>query len=80
MFFFGNILGCLLGGFINQKVGSRRAYLFSAPIVGLTWIVIALANSMALIFMSRVIAGVLFGVFQANGKVYNAEIAHPDFR
>ena len=29
---------------------------------------------------SRILAGALFGVFQANGKVYNAEIAHPDMR
>ena len=30
--------------------------------------------------MFRIISGFLFGLFQANGKVYNAEISHPDVR
>merc|ERR1712106_486193 len=80
LFFFGNIIGCLLGGFINQKIGSRRAFLFSAPLVCITWAMIALTNHIQIILVSRVIAGMVFGVYQANGKVYNAEIAHPDMR
>ena len=80
LFFFGNIIGCLLGGFVNQRIGARRAYLCSAPLVCLTWAMIALSHSVWMILVSRVISGVVFGVFQANGKVYNAEIAHPDMR
>jgi len=80
LFFFGNIIGCLMGGFVNQRMGARRAYLFSAPLVCLTWAMIALSHSVWLILVCRVISGVVFGVFQANGKVYNAEIAHPDMR
>merc|ERR1711892_990536 len=80
LFFFGNIIGCLLGGFINQKIGSRRAFLYSAPLVCITWAMIALTNYIQIILLSRVLAGVVFGVYQANGKVYNAEIAHPDMR
>jgi len=80
LFFFGNIIGCLMGGFINQKIGSRRAYLYSAPLVCLTWVMIALSHSVWIILVSRVISGAIFGVFQANGKVYNAEIAHPEMR
>merc|ERR1712106_576507 len=80
LFFFGNIIGCLLGGFINQKIGSRRAFLFSAPLVCITWAMIALTNYIQIILLSRVLAGVVFGVYQANGKVYDAEIAHPDMR
>jgi hypothetical protein len=41
---------------------------------------IALSHTLWVILVSRVISGVVFGVFQANGKVYNAEIAHPDLR
>ena len=41
---------------------------------------VALSHHIWVIFLSRIISGVIFGVFQANGKVYNAEIAHPDFR
>ena len=80
LFFLGNIIGCLLGGYINQRIGARRAFLCSAPIAILTWAMIALSHSLWVILVSRVISGVVFGVFQANGKVYNAEIAHPDMR
>ena len=80
LFFIGNIVGCLAGGFINQKLGSRKVFLISAPISALTWVLVALSHELWLILVSRVISGVIFGVFQANGKVYNAEIAHPDLR
>merc|ERR1711892_1009519 len=80
LFFFGNIIGCLLGGFINQKIGSRRAFLYSVPLVCITWVMIALSHSVWVILVSRVLAGVVFGGYQANGKVYNAEIAHPEMR
>ena len=80
LFFIGNIIGCVAGGYINQKIGARKIFLISAPISAVTWIMIALANELWIIFVSRIISGVIFGLFQANGKVYNAEIAHPDLR
>ena len=80
LFFIGNIVGCLAGGYINQKLGTRKVYLISAPISALTWIMVALATDLWMILVSRVISGIMFGFFQANGKVYNAEIAHPDLR
>ena len=80
LFFIGNIIGCLMGGYVNQKIGARKAFLCSAPLAGLTWAMIALSHNIWVILVSRVISGVVFGVFQANGKVYNAEIAHPDMR
>ena len=80
LFFIGNIVGCLAGGFINQKLGSRKVFLMSAPLSALTWVLVALSHKLWLILVSRVISGIIFGVFQANGKVYNAEIAHPDLR
>ena len=80
LFFIGNIIGCLAGGVVNQKVGSRKVFLFSAPISALTWVMLALSQELWMIFVSRIISGFIFGLFQANGKVYNAEIAHPDLR
>lgn len=80
LFFIGNIIGCLAGGYINQRLGTRKVYLIAAPMSALTWIMVALAHDLWLIFVSRVLSGILFGFFQANGKVYNAEIAHPDLR
>ena len=80
LFFVGNIVGCLAGGLGNQKLGSRKVFLLSAPAAALTWVIIALSRQLWHILVSRVISGVIFGLFQANGKVYNAEIAHPDLR
>merc|ERR1719273_976920 len=64
LFFLGTILGCLTGGLWNSWLGPRRVFLLASPL--------ALA--------SRLLAGVLFGTFQANGKVYSAEIARPEVR
>ena len=51
-----------------------------APVAAASWVMIALAQQVWVILLSRVISGFLFGIFQANGKVYNAEIAHPTMR
>ena len=80
LFFLGTILGCLIGGALNHHFGPRKVFLFCAPIAALTWIMIALSHRVWVIYLARIISGILFGTFQANGNVYNAEIAHPDMR
>ena len=76
----GLVLGCLVGGYINQRIGARRIFLYSAPLACLTWVLIAVSPSTMVVLVSRFLSGVLFGVYQATCKVYNAEIAHPDMR
>ena len=51
-----------------------------APVAAASWVMVALAQQVWVILLSRVISGFLFGIFQANGKVYNAEVAHPTLR
>ena len=51
-----------------------------APLAAASWVMVALAQQIWVILLSRVISGFLSGFFQANGKVYNAEIAHPTLR
>ena len=80
VFFAGNILGCLAGGAINQRLGARTTFLACAPVAAFTWAMVALAGNLPTILLSRLLSGVLFGIFQANGKVYNAEVAHPSMR
>jgi len=79
-FFIGNVVGCLVGGLINQVLGARMTFILCSPIAGLTWVMIATSHHVWVILLSRIISGFLFGLFQANGKVYNAEISHPDVR
>merc|ERR1719483_598934 len=80
LFFIGNIIGCLIGGYLNQKIGPKRVFLYSAPFSALTWVMIALSHHVWVIFLSRIISGYLIQSWRTIGKVYNAEIAHPDFR
>jgi len=80
LFFLGTVVGCLTGGILNRILGPRGAFLCCSPFVAASWLMIALANRLEIIFLARVLAGILFGTFQANGKVYNAEIAHPEMR
>ena len=80
LFFLGTIIGCLTGGPLNHKLGPRRVFLCCAPIAALTWVMIALSHRVWVVYLARIMSGFLFGTFQANGKVYNAEIAHPDLR
>ena len=78
LLFLGTIIGCLTGGPLNHKLGPRRFFLCCAPIAALTWVMIALSHRVWVVYLARIMSGFLFGTFQANGKVYNAEIAHPD--
>jgi len=80
LFFLGTVVGCLSGGILNRILGPRGAFFCCSPFVAASWLMIALANRLEIIFVARVLAGILFGTFQANGKVYNAEIAHPEMR
>ena len=80
LFFLGTIIGCLTGGLLNHKLGPRQVFLWCAPIAALTWAMIALSHRVWVVYLARIMSGFLFGTFQANGKVYNAEIAHPDLR
>jgi len=80
LFFLGTVVGCLSGGILNRILGPRGAFFCCSPFVAASWLMIALANRLEIIFVARFLAGILFGTFQANGKVYNAEIAHPEMR
>ena len=69
IFSIGNICGCFLGGFLNQKIGTRKCYiLIVAPIAALSWVMIAVATHLWMILLARVLAGIMYGIVQANGK------------
>ena len=80
LFFFGTVIGGFSGAILNQHLGPKKVFLLIAPLAALVWIGTALAQRIWIIYVVRILSGFLFGVFQANGKVYNAEISHPDWR
>ena len=80
IFFLATVFGCYLGGPLTQIFGSSRTVLFSTPLSALTWVLVAAAPRVWVVYLARLLSGLLFGVFLATAKVYNAEIAHPDLR
>ena len=65
--------------FLSQ-LGIRPIYLTAGLLAGAGWVGVALAPSLPLILASRLLAGTLFGVFQANTAAYIAEISQPALR
>ena len=53
LFFIGNIIGCLAGGAINQRLGARMAFILSAPLAAVSWIMIAASHHVWVILASR---------------------------
>lgn len=53
LFFIGNIIGCLAGGVINQRLGARMAFIISAPLAALSWAMIAASHHVWVILASR---------------------------
>ena len=79
-FFLGTFFGCYLGGPLTQIFGCNKTVLFSAPLATLTWVMVAASHRVWVVYLSRFLAGLLYGVYLATAKVYTAEIAHPDLR
>ena len=80
LFFVGGVLGGFSGAIFNQHFGPKRSFLCMAPLAAGICVCTALAHTLWIIYVARIFSGFLFGVYQANGKVYNAEISHPDWR
>ena len=47
-----------------MRLGTRTIYLLTAPIAAFTWVLVALSHQLWIIFISRVISGIIFGLFQ----------------
>lgn len=80
LFFIGTVAGGFCGAILNQHFGPKNVFLLIAPVSAIVWIGTALAQRLWIIYFVRILSGFLFGVYQGNGKVYNAEISHPDWR
>ncbi|KAF4711431.1 hypothetical protein FOZ62_007855, partial [Perkinsus olseni] len=58
VFTLGALVGSLAGGPIAEPIGRRYAMMISSPISTISYLIIALANSAALLVVFRFIAGV----------------------
>jgi len=80
LFYIGTVFGGFSGAILNQHFGPKNVFLWTFPLAACTWIGTALADRLWILYVMRILSGFLFGVYQANSKVYNAEISHPDLR
>ena len=77
----GCFLGCLIAGPISEKIGRKSALLFcTATSFALGYLLIFLANHVALIYIGRLVGGVGMGFELAIATVYIVEIASTDMR
>ncbi|KAK8733983.1 hypothetical protein OTU49_006282, partial [Cherax quadricarinatus] len=75
-----SIVGSLLGGIVMDALGPRMTLMVTAVPCLLSWSFIAFANSVALIYVGRLITGVFLGIFSPVPQVYATEIAEPSIR
>ena len=77
----GCLLGCLIAGPISEKIGRKSALLYcTATSFFLGYLLIFLANHVALIYIGRTICGMGMGFELTVASVYNVEIATTDMR
>lgn len=77
----GCFLGCLIAGPISEKIGRKSALLYcTATSFFLGYLLIFLANHVALIYIGRLVGGVGMGFELAIATVYIVEIASTDMR
>ena len=77
----GSFLGCVLAGIMIDRLGRRFTMRAVASLSFLSgYLIIALANSAALILLGRFITGVGVGAVMTTATIYIVEIASTDMR
>ncbi|XP_043472225.1 facilitated trehalose transporter Tret1-2 homolog [Leptopilina heterotoma] len=72
-------IGSLLVGPLMDKFGRKKLCLFSCIPMMISWLILIMANSINLIYISRFIAGFSSGLTTV-GLIYVSEITHPRIR
>ena len=77
----GSLLGCVLAGIMIERLGRRFTMRLVASLSFLSgYLIIALANSAALILLGRFMTGVGVGAVMTTATIYIVEIASTDMR
>ncbi|KAL4727968.1 hypothetical protein ACLX1H_004673 [Fusarium chlamydosporum] len=70
----GSILGLLLNGFLQQRFGSRRVYMFAMALMACTIFVLFFAVNVEMLLVGNLLCGIPWGIFQTLTTAYAAEI------
>ncbi len=77
---FGALVGCLLGGFLVERVGRRGSLLCTTIPFCLGWGLIGVPSEVGLLFLGRFFTGIGSGMMTVVGPLFVAEIANKDLR
>lgn len=89
IFFFPNLaslsslstpIGCVLGGYLSDKIGRKKTLIFTEFPLIIGWAVISLATNVEMIYFGRLLCGLGSGIVGAPARVYTSEITQPHLR
>lgn len=72
--------GCIIGGYLMEKIGRRGIHIFTCFPFVIGWLFIALANSNAMLLIGRLLTGLSDGLVGPVTGVFIAETSAPEMR
>lgn len=76
----GRIVGAMLGVLGVDQFGSKASCLYSAVPLVLGWACLLMANSIVLVYISRILSGLGMGMYYSTFPLYVGEISDPRIR
>ncbi|KAG8036584.1 hypothetical protein G9C98_003906 [Cotesia typhae] len=77
---FAQTFGSILGVILVYKIGSKQSALITGIPMALSWTCFLIIKSVPLIYVSRILSGLSFGIYQCAYVLYIGEISHPKIR
>lgn len=76
----GALIGGIIGGALIEKLGRKKTSIITAVPFIFTWILIAFATNIWMVYASRAIGGLCVGIASLSLPVYLAEAVQPEMR
>lgn len=76
----GRIVGAMFGVLSVDQLGSKASVLYSGIPLALGWSCLLMANSIAWVYVSRVLSGIGMGMYYSTFPLYIGEISYPKIR
>lgn len=76
----GDIVGSIIGGFLLDRIGRKNTILLTCPPFLISWIMIASAPNIYILYSARFLAGIGDGIAFTAVPMYLGEIAEPKIR
>lgn len=73
-------VGCLIGGWLIEQFGRKKAHLMLSMPLLLGWLLIYFSSSIEVLLVGRVFGGLSVGLMGASCSVYLSEMSDPKYR